>query len=44
MSQKPYAGAKIIEFKKKVGTFEVKLANSLELIFSPNGDFLGVDD
>ena len=41
---KTYAGAKIIKLKKKVGGFEVKLTNSLELIFSPNGDFLGVDD
>ena len=41
---KNYAGAKIIKLKKKIGGFEVKLTNSLELVFSQNGDFLGVDD
>ena len=41
---KNFAGAKIVKLKKKYGGCEVKLTNSLELKFSQNGDFLGIDD
>jgi len=30
--------------REKYGTIEVKLSNSLELMFSSEGDFLGIDD
>ncbi len=40
---KNYAGAKIVEFKKKLYGYETELSNGIELKFSPDGKFLGMD-
>lgn len=41
---KTFPGVKIIKLEKKWTGFEVKASSGLEMKFSPDGTFLGVDD
>ncbi len=40
---KNYANMKIVEFKKKLYGYEAELSNGIELKFTPDGKFLGMD-
>ncbi|MBQ6534054.1 MAG: PepSY-like domain-containing protein [Opitutales bacterium] len=41
---KTYAGMKVIELKKKWSGFDVKISSGMEMKFSPDGTFMGIDD